>query len=483
MDIPKRRVIAEHSEPEPIEMWIYDERVLAQAVIADLGGVARYQGRWYVLDKARDVWRMCEDESVVASAIMDVIERTVMVSTKTVAEQDIKVKKPLARRASVVASILQVLLWTDGVRRDGPELPRGYVALADGMMHLQTRECEPYRGRFVPKRIALTMAEAMAARNKPPVMWESFLREGFDDNTYQLVQEFIGYVLMPDQPFQKALWIYGRPGCGKSTIISIVKRLVGEGNYWSGKASDLSSKYIGAQMLNKQFITIPDFRANREANRGLEWILGVIGGDDVTVEDKYEKAFSAAVLGKTMIGSNELQSFPDSTGAVARRLITVQRGMRKSEDEDSFLEPRLASELGSILHWACDGLNALLTRGRFNKALVDTKLQEHATAASNNVFAWAQERVEWSPIDTDHNGRRRSKFFTPMVELFDDYRKWCEAANIKLVKTRHEFIVNLKQTFGDRIVLDRGMSGGVQHRGAYGLKVLDDDGDVNTEET
>jgi hypothetical protein len=45
-----------------------------------------------------------------------------------------------------------------------------------------------------------------------------------------LLQEFLGYVLMPTCCFEKALFMYGTGANGKSTVIKILEVIIGKNN-------------------------------------------------------------------------------------------------------------------------------------------------------------------------------------------------------------------------------------------------------------
>jgi putative DNA primase/helicase len=201
-------------------------------------------------------------------------------------------------------------------------------------------------------------------------------------------------------------------------------------------------------------------------------MLAVIGNDAIQVEDKYSKAFSAVIHGKAVLGSNGLPTMPDDTGAVSRRLLVTQRHSRPDGAlPDPYLSKRLASELPGILHWACDGLQRLLARGRFDSARLDAELQDHAAAASNQIYAWGRESIEIiKPVTSEDRS-----VFTPTSVLFDDYRMWCEGQNIRNTKTMNDFVVSMKQTYGSRIKADRGMHEGKQVRGFLYVRLRPDE--------
>ena len=66
-----------------------------------------------------------------------------------------------------------------------------------------------------------------------------------------------------------------------------------------------------------------------------------------------------------MILANEMPSFHDPSGALDRRLITLQTTKSYFGNEDATLTNKLLEELPGILNWAIEGRNRLQSRGRF----------------------------------------------------------------------------------------------------------------------
>ena len=57
-----------------------------------------------------------------------------------------------------------------------------------------------------------------------------FPRERIDKENIPLVQEIMGYSLVPSMPFHKLFWFYGTGRNGKSKIVTTLEYILGEDN-------------------------------------------------------------------------------------------------------------------------------------------------------------------------------------------------------------------------------------------------------------
>lgn len=110
-------------------------------------------------------------------------------------------------------------VWLDG---HGPP-PLEIVALRNGLLHVPTGELLPPSPRFFTRN-ALDMD--FAADAPPPAEWLRFVAEVFPDPAAaELLQDWFGYLLLPETSLQKIMLLVGPTRSGKGVIQHVITAL------------------------------------------------------------------------------------------------------------------------------------------------------------------------------------------------------------------------------------------------------------------
>lgn len=282
------------------------------------------------------------------------------------------------------------------------------------------------------------VASDIAASKCP--RWESFIHEGFErEDDVLLIQEWFGYCLRPIADLQRCLWLYGLRASGKSVIANTLIEMLGAVNCWSGQISALGHRFNDGA-LNKRLLLLPDFRADAESNKGLQFVLNVVGGDPVQIEAKHKSATTAVLNTWVMFHSNQLPNFRDPTNAAMRRIIPVHRKGSWEDRQDPALPAKLREELPGILNWSLMGLRRLTKRpkGDFDRGMFDKQLMENAARTTNPMMAFLQDACTIA-IDDD----------TAWVSIEELHNAWCHWTNDTLTRNnlnREAFATAIKQS-------------------------------------
>lgn len=115
------------------------------------------------------------------------------------------------------------------------------INLRNGMFSIGTRKLVRHNKDFF-STIQLNVTHDPGATC---CRWEQFLWEVFDYDLelVDLMQEFIGYSLIPDTRFEKALLMLGEGANGKSTLIKVWEQLIGRENISSVTLSGLQNQF------------------------------------------------------------------------------------------------------------------------------------------------------------------------------------------------------------------------------------------------
>lgn len=234
------------------------------------------------------------------------------------------------------------------------------------------------------------------------------------------IQEFIGYTMIPGNPFEKALLLTGKGRNGKGTLIHIWKHILGGGYNVSTK--DLHSlnnpQSIGATK-NKLVNFSYDTDNSNQLDTGV--IKAAVAGEPVDANDKYKEPYSFMFTAKLIIACNELPFTRSTDDNVKERFFVIPFDRKFTEEERDYnLKTNLEKEAEAIFSWAVDGLIRLRKRGKF---IVPERCQARLQKYLEDNDTVAQWLDEGNFVDPASIARTK--------ELWDDYKIFCKDSNYK----------------------------------------------------
>lgn len=249
--------------------------------------------------------------------------------------------------------------------------------------------------------------------------WLDFLQSIFpnDHTKVALLQEWIGYNLIPDMSLEKMMLFVGRSRSGKGTALEVLRHVIGPSQVASTSFASLCEKYGKAPLVGKLAAIMPDARIPKQADtmQALETLLQIIGQDGVDVRrmalptipyHKLSCRFTAAV--------NELPELPDHSQALEPRLLILHFTECFIGKEDRTLKVRLPKEAPGILNWALEGLVRLRRRGVFTNP---TSTEDILTDLRRTTSPTAEWVGDCCTINS--NG------FVTEESAFDCWIAWC----------------------------------------------------------
>lgn len=227
---------------------------------------------------------------------------------------------------------------------------------------------------LIPHTPDLFSNNAIAVNYSPdapsPKRWLSFLDEVFkgDVESIELLQQWFGYCMTQDTSHHKILSILGPTRSGKSTIVTILERLVGKAAT-SSNFTEIAGTFGLSNLVDKSLVTFPDARVGYSTDKAkVQGILLQISGEDIVpINIKNKHAFSTKLNARIVITSNDSDTiaFNDTSGAFQSRLLYLQCMQSFKGREDRALVRKLLSELPGILNWSIRGWEKLQKVGRF----------------------------------------------------------------------------------------------------------------------
>lgn len=295
--------------------------------------------------------------------------------------------------------------------------PRELMPVRNGLLHLPS-------GRLAapsPLFFTLTASDVSFHADAPePKEWLAFLRQIWPDDQQSIdaLQDIFGYLISPDTSHQKIPLIVGPKRSGKGTIARVLTALLGQDSVTAPTLASLAMNFGLAPLVGKSVAIIGDARLSGKADQSAiaERLLSISGEDAITVDRKFQAAWTGRLGVRFLIMSNELPRLSDASGALASRFLVLTMTKSFYGNEDRSLANRLVTELPGILNWARAGYIRLRERGYFQPPDSAREAVEELEALGSPISAFIKESCTVAP------GVR-----CPADDLFEAWKAWCEA--------------------------------------------------------
>lgn len=348
----------------------------------------------------------------------------------------------------------------------GPN-PKELIVFGNGIMHVPAYLAgeEDYMMDPTPDLFTLACLPFAFDPTAQCLEWRKFLRSSLGDehDKIKLLQEYMGYCMTTDTSEHKFLILRGVTASGKSTIIDVVRELVGGDHFATPKFKDLMSDFGLAPLVGTLVAAMPDFRLpqNGDNMAVLELILNIVGEDAVQINRKFKDHLkNHKLMTRFLFGTNEFPSLPDHSGALKRRMMICEFKRSFAGREDRALRDKLAAEIPGIAVWALEGYRRLKEQNGFTEpvSMRDALSEWHRDASPVGTFI--EECVEIK------DGSEIVK-----QDLYNAFRQWCEERSIhpmSFSNFKQRFVASMPSTVG----MDAKIQGTRKHSIFTGCKLV-----------
>ena len=243
-----------------------------------------------------------------------------------------------------------------------------------------------------------------------------------DQYKMDLLQEWLGYNLIADQSMEKLMLFVGRRRSGKSTILEVMKAMLGEGQCASTSFAKLTSNFGCQPLIGKLAALMSDASVPRniDATHAVEKIKQITGGDSIGINRKFLPEIPSITLNcRFTIAVNTLPELPDHANALIPRLNLLRFEESYEGHEDRTIKRKLIQpkESEGVLVWALEGLKRLKESGEFTISDASTPLMKQFKALSSPITEFIMECCEVK------DGELISK-----AQLYDTWKNWAIAS-------------------------------------------------------
>lgn len=317
------------------------------------------------------------------------------------------------------------------------------IHVLNGVIKVDGREGEPPTfvpgKRFCVNRLNIEYDPEIWRHQYYPGKFMDFLCGLLDVEDIQTLQEYLGYCLIPSTKAQKALFIIGNGGEGKSRIGAVLNEIFGSSMITGDFQRVENDKFFRYNLQNKLIMNDDDMQMTALKSTGI--IKNIITAEiPIDVEAKGQQSAPALLYSRFIcFGNGSPKNLYDKTKGWSRRLLILTTKPKPANRVDNpFLAELFIKENEQIFCWMLDGLRRLIKNGyKFTESDKTRRNIADALTDNCNIIEFLNEAVRF-----DKNKRVPSKM------LHEFYANWCEENGLTAIK-RDSFINWLRSNEGE----------------------------------
>ena len=268
----------------------------------------------------------------------------------------------------------------------------------------------------------------------------------------KIIWECIGCMLAPTKPFAKIFIWYGSGANGKSLLLKLVKRIMG--NFMThSNILTINDKFALESVITGVANITDDVGITTIKETGV--LKSLIDGGDIEVNRKYKNSIWWKPNSQFVICCNDVPKIADTTQGMLRRLSFVPFEMQLDKNDiDIKLESKLLSDIDNLRYIMTGGIFAYreaIKRGKLTeiekqKELMNDFLDENKTPVEL-FFDYLKEQQGSLDNLFEYLDGKTTDF------IYDEYKKYREPTpNIEVQKT---FTRRFKRLLPSKIETER----------------------------
>ena len=296
----------------------------------------------------------------------------------------------------------------------------GLINLANGILNLSTGElinhnkkhnflyCLPYNYNV----------EANAPK------FEKFLDEVTLNRKClkNIILEYMGYIISGSPYiYQKCLIMDGAGKNGKTTLLKVIKKLVGRENLANISIESLIGNVFSSSGLHGKLVNISEEEPPKSFREKNGVFKNLTGDGTVNAQYKYGDAFEFDNKAKLIITYNEVPYLADTTKGMLRRLLIVPFDYDLENEHKDKVNPNidkdLSEEIEGIFNLALEGYHRLISQKGFTNSVYVNEKVDSIHGYSDIVYGFIKEELEITNDKNDTVNREK------LYEAYEAYHK------------------------------------------------------------
>lgn len=263
--------------------------------------------------------------------------------------------------------------------------------------------------------------------------FKRFINNLFYEEDIPVIQEYLGYCLVPNTLAQTALFIVGEGGEGKSRITILMEHIIGHDNVVIGDFIGLQDKF-STTSLDKQMMFIDDDLSLEALDDTSNFKKIVTAETTMEVEPKGKPKYKTKLYSRILCcGNGAIQSKFDRSDGFYRRLLISKVKPVHYAKPDRTLSDQLDQEIPGIINWLLEGLCRVVRNGFIIEPSVRMTQELQSVRDSSDTIQLFMSDEQFIEYTGDKDDKVSIK------QLYDAYESWCQDNN---------YLVIHKNTFG-----------------------------------
>ena len=318
-----------------------------------------------------------------------------------------RTKKNVSDKVACLLSIIPDLELTND---------RGWIMnVKNGLLNIYTRVLQPHTPNFVslvqspvdydPKAVCPTWMSCL----------DAWMAGAEKEEKTLLLQQFSGYCLSSSMQYDRALFLVGDGGNGKSTFVDTIAMVLGADSVSHIDLEGLYGQYGMKGLIGKRLNVIEEVHGNYYQSNKLKKL---ISGEKITIDIKYKDQFSFRPQAKFIFAVNIMPRVDDTSTATERRICAIQfLNNFRNNPNNALRSDRglLAGELSGILNWMLDGAKLLAEAGNFVITKEQTQMLAEYRQENSSVEGFIAECLSFTEDKQ-----------IAVRDLYDAYKEYCQ---------------------------------------------------------
>lgn len=338
-------------------------------------------------------------------------------------------------RAMTITHETRDFFWRDGECPPEYSNPKDLIPVENGIIYLKRLEAHNFDCLLPPTPLYFN-------RNMFPVRFDpkataepwydlvetSLIDQPGDIAKHNILQEFLGYCLIPDTTLQQFLLMVGEGANGKSAILTAFSTVIGEKNLSNVSLEMFSDKFALGQLRGKCVNIVDDLSETDKICEGK--LKSVVAGSRINTDRKNKEAVSFEATTRLIFACNTLPKFQDKSNGIQRRLVllTFNHQVTEAEKRKEFSLPSFWEQHKSgMLNWLLEGVLRLRRNGyELTRCEEAEKEKQEYLYELNPAASFIAEN-----LIADPNG------YLVCSELYKAYTDWCFQNGMKTLNSNN----------------------------------------------
>jgi putative DNA primase/helicase len=289
-----------------------------------------------------------------------------------------------------------------------------YINLRNGRLAWATGDLEPHTAAW----FTTTQLPIDYDRDATCPTFDAYVRTTFDADVEPLIDEILGWCLVPEQRFEKSVMAVGEGKNGKSVFLDLVTAFLGPENVAGISLHELEeNRFRVAELYGKLANVFADL--DHRSLRSSTMFKTLTSGDRITGERKHRDPFAFRSYAKLLFSANAIPRSSDRSYAYHRRWLVLPftrtfDGQGTNPAPDLMLRQKLLRELPGIFNRALTGLKRLYAANAFTEPQSVIDATQAYVRSNDHVRVFGEECVR---AERDQSIIKK--------EFYSLYQHWC----------------------------------------------------------